>query len=83
MDHWYGRSRFVEKLKIRAERVRTLISDDPRWRASLRLMVVYELTWLIYLFARLYIIVEDFVSLRAMPDSAFDSVNWSLYIPHI
>jgi hypothetical protein len=83
MDHWYRTSPFAQQLERRAERARTLISSDPRWRASLRLLVVYELTWLIYLFARLYIIVEDFVSLRAMPDSAFDTVNWSLYMPHI
>ncbi|KAI9819457.1 MAG: hypothetical protein M1827_006905 [Pycnora praestabilis] len=33
--------------------------------------------------ARLYIFVESFVSLRALPLGAYDSVNWSDYIPHI
>ena len=82
-ERWYGTYPFAAQLKNRAERVRTLISDDVNWRASLRLMVVYEITWLVYLFARLYIIVEDVASLRAMPPSAFETVNWALYIPHI
>ena len=32
--------------------------------------------------ARLYIIVEAFISLRALPMTAYDSVNWSNFIPH-
>lgn len=83
MRRWYDTHPFGQHLRKRAERVRMLICDDVNWRASLRLLVVYEITWLVYLFARLYIIVEDVVSLRAMPMSAFESVNWSLCLPHI
>lgn len=36
----------------------------------------------IYTLARTYIVVEVFVSLRSLPAGAFDSVQWSLYIPH-
>ena len=36
-----------------------------------------------YIIARIYMIVEVFISLRALPASAFQSVQWSSFIPHI
>ena len=50
----------------------------PRWQAVLMhgpVIVAYGL-------ARAYIIVEGFASLRALPVSAYASVNWSNYVPH-
>jgi hypothetical protein len=73
---WYSRDSISEAIESRAEKARTLINDHPHWRASIRLMVVYQATWVIYLTARLYIIVEDLVSLRALPKSAFQTVTW-------
>ena len=72
---WYRKASIVKSVKSRAEGARTLISDDPNWRASLRLLVLYECTVIIYIVARLYIVVEYFASLRAMPPSSFDTVN--------
>ena len=37
----------------------------------------------VYLILRIYIIIESFISLRALPASAFQSVQWSSFIPHI
>ena len=38
---------------------------------------------LLYIVARLFMIVEVFVSLRALPLSAYDSISWSDAVPHI
>lgn len=35
-----------------------------------------------YCIARTYIIVEGFVNLRALPSTAFESVNWPNFVPH-
>ena len=37
----------------------------------------------VYLILRIYMIVEVFISLRALPASAFQTVQWSSFIPHI
>lgn len=65
------------------EKWRMLNGNDPNWRASIKLLAVYQFTWIIYLFARLYIIAEDGASLRAMPPTAFQTVEWSRYLPHL
>lgn len=49
-----------------------------------RLMQLCMWPFLILCFsARTYIVVEGFVGLRALPESAFESVNWWNVFPHI
>ena len=38
---------------------------------------------LLYAIVRLFMIVEVFFSLRALPQSAYGSIQWSSFIPHI
>jgi len=72
-------------------------STAPRWtvksvavRPVLLLRVAAWLVWLIlicgWLFAaaaRLYIPIQSVVSIPRLPDSAFETPNWSQYFPHI
>lgn len=37
----------------------------------------------LYMFARLYIIVEAIISLRRVPVGVYEQVSWSQYIPHL
>lgn len=37
----------------------------------------------VYVIIRVFMIVEVFLSLRALPRSAFESVQWSSFVPHI
>ena len=51
----------------------------PRWAAFLiHFPIIFS-----YALARTYIIIEGFVGLRALPKSAFESVNWSDFFPHV
>ena len=38
---------------------------------------------IVYVIVRVYMIVQMFLSLRALPRSAFESVQWSSFIPHL
>jgi hypothetical protein len=36
-----------------------------------------------YIFARFFLVVDAFVSLRKLPASAYDTPKWSSIIPHL
>ena len=57
------------------------VDRDPRIESATR-----RLTYVlgaVYIVVRIYMIVEVFLSLRALPRSAFESVQWSSFIPHV
>ena len=67
-----------------------LIASDPLWDeefhfGALNNVVEYFFRYglLVYTITRIYMMVEVFISLRALPASAFQSVQWSSFIPHI
>ena len=49
----------------------------PLWE-----VIIMSPVTIMYTLARTYIVVEVFVSLRSLPVGAFDSVQWSSFIPH-
>ena len=46
-------------------------------------LVAVTLTGTVYIFFRIYIIVESFISLRHVPIGVYEEVGWSKYIPHL
>ncbi|KAK0200581.1 hypothetical protein DFS33DRAFT_1508887 [Desarmillaria ectypa] len=47
------------------------------------LFMRFSVQILIYLCARIYIVVDMFVSLRSLPSAALEEIDWTRYIPHI
>lgn len=45
-------------------------------------MALYVIISMVYVAIRLYILIEPFVCLRSLPPSAFETVQWSSFIPH-
>ncbi|KAN0072086.1 hypothetical protein V8E54_009815 [Elaphomyces granulatus] len=46
-------------------------------------MLVFILLCPFYVLVRTYLLVEVFVSLRSVPAGVYQTVNWSLYFPHL
>ena len=46
-------------------------------------VVCVHILLLAYILFRIYTLVEGFLSLRALPSSAFDTVKWLSFVPHI
>jgi hypothetical protein len=45
--------------------------------------IVIALSFIIYPFARLVLLILSFISLRSLPASAFYTVRWTTFIPHV
>jgi hypothetical protein len=56
--------------------------QDPALETPLRMLIPASILCFLYTFSRLYILVEDFIGLRELPSSAFDTVKWSGFLPH-
>jgi hypothetical protein len=57
-------------------------SKDPRLDIPLRAFIPMSILCAFYCVCRIYILVEDFIGLRSLPGSAFQTVQWSDYVPH-
>ncbi|KFY36789.1 hypothetical protein V494_04972 [Pseudogymnoascus sp. VKM F-4513 (FW-928)] len=66
------------------KRIGAVSPDDPP-DAPIPLSLLGPCTFLCFFYClfRIYILVEDVIGLRSLPLSAYDSVRWSDYIPHI
>lgn len=81
-ERWYARM-FPEKGE-KAYRM----GLSPQSRKEIMFIPVWEVVIMIpvtviYSLARSYIVIEIFLSQRSLPKGAFDTVDWSKYIPHI
>ena len=57
-------------------------SKDPQLTVPLKAILPMYLLGLLYCHARLYIFIADIIELRSLPASAYQTVNWSNFIPH-
>jgi hypothetical protein len=58
-------------------------SKDPKLTVPLSYMVPVTIICAFYCIFRVLIFVEDVIGLRKVPVSAFETVVWSKYIPHL
>lgn len=47
------------------------------------IMVPVQLFNVVYCVARCYVLLEDIIGLRALPTSAFETIGWFSYLPHV
>lgn len=59
-----------------------LSAVDVHARMPTGLVVLAWIMGLLYIAARLFILVEDVIELRSLPKSAYQSVEWSSLLPH-
>ena len=70
-------SKFAAKLRNNSP------DKDPQLEVSLRFFIPCLILCFLYCLFRAYILIEDIIGLRNLPSSAYDSVDWSRYVPHI
>ena len=55
----------------------------PNWLESILLISVVTLLPVLYIVAQAVTVVLAFTSLRALPPTAYETVHWTTFIPHI
>ncbi|KAF4624523.1 hypothetical protein G7Y89_g13645 [Cudoniella acicularis] len=71
------------KLEYAAACVRNnTVSQDPQFNAPLKSILPIYVIGVFYCHARTYLFVADIIQLRSLPASAYDTVDWSKFLPH-
>jgi hypothetical protein len=64
------------------------ISVDTKWKKSARYLLLTVLVvfgsglCVVFVFGRVFIVVEAFISIRSLPVGAYDTVSWVGFLPH-
>ena len=69
--------------KITAKLRNNSPDNDPQLEMPLRFFMPCIVLCAFYCIFRAYILVEDIIGLRSLPSSAYESVDWSRYLPHV
>jgi len=76
--------RSKRKLDEILEQLRNNSPDqDPAMYIPLKVWIPTTLLCAIYAISRLYVLIEDVIGLRQLPESAFETVKWASFLPHI
>lgn len=76
---WWRRSCWRMARTIRNNSV----LKDPTLDAPLKAILPSYVLCTVYSFARTYIWLEDIIALRSLPASAYITVSWSAFFPHV
>lgn len=76
---WLG----VHANKVTAKLRNNPRDGDPALGVPLRMLIPVTILCTSYCVSRAYILIEDGIGLRSLPSSAFETVDWSQYLPHL
>lgn len=80
----HSRLEFLIRIKCAVGRLRNNSrTHDPAFDVPLKALFPMTALGFLYVIARTCILVEDVLSLRSLPPSAYDTVNWSGFLPHL
>jgi hypothetical protein len=60
-----------------------LLAAEVRKKSHVLVYILSGIGGTLYVVARIYLVAESFISLRALPRSAYDSPSWVLTVPHL
>lgn len=79
---WTQRS--LHKMRIFAMKTRNNVPDnDSNLDVSITFVLAMILSCTTYTVFRLYVLVEDVIAFRGLPNNAYRTVNWSAFFPHL
>lgn len=58
-------------------------TKDPTFYIPLKILLPIYVIAVFYCHARTYVFVADFMELRSLPASAYATVNWQKFWPHL
>lgn len=76
---WIGQRAHGVAQKIRNNSV----SQDPELELPLKALLPIYVLGFIYCCSRTYIFIADIIEVRSLPASAYQTVKWSTFIPHL
>ena len=87
-NHEWVKCAFIQKgmakCKSIAVKLRNLTpAQDPAFDVEYKILVPALFFASQYAIARAYLLLEDVISLRALPPDAYHTVNWSQFFPHV
>ena len=89
---WILHYQLVVGIKIHADYTAQTRVDRAMYRktlyvlqlvTSILVISLFYPTFLLYVFSRVYLVVDSFLQLAHLPDAVYQVPNWSQYFPHI
>ena len=75
---------FVKRIDVRLDSIRNNSPNhDPNLELPLKVILPLYVIGFLYFFCRFYILIEDAIGLREQPASAYETVDWQKFWPHL